>query len=118
MILTKEKIGILKELRSLLYQIKPEEFDMGVFLEDVNTRKKCGCVGGYLYWFILNQDLDDCALFFNSHPFKGIAYVFDTGWDIKTPLVEFIFSKEWKYFDNTVEGAIGRLSAVIDGLRF
>lgn len=31
---------------------------------------------------------------------------------------EFLFSTEWFDFDNTVEGAIGRLDAVIEGLRF
>ena len=37
---------------------------------------------------------------------------------IGSAMLDFLFHANWANYDNTVEGAIGRIDAVLDGLRF
>ena len=96
----------LKKLRSYFASgewKKNGRFDMKDFWDD---ETKCGCLIGHSMKF-LNLSSED--------------YV--EGMDIygEMPLSDmwkFLFSARWASYDNTVEGAIGRIDAVIDGLKF
>ena len=98
-------IKILKELRDFLYSEeykKHGSFDMENYLICGVERKCYYCLAGFLrYIFKIEHERDVIG-----------------GCSGGDPLWDFLFSEEWKKYDNTVEGAIGRLDAVIDGLRF
>ena len=98
----KETLTELKKLRDYFESGEYKKnggFDMN-YLWDSN--QKCGCVYGHYERFIHNKNNLLSNSFFNQFDY----YLFC-----------FLFSDEWKHYDKTLEGAIGRIDSVLDGLR-
>ena len=76
--------------------------------DDFYTELPCGCVMGHAHKKFKGViELND------NEEYVSAAY----GLDCVSSLFEFLFSASWHSYDNTVEGAIGRIDAVLDGLR-
>ena len=104
--LVKRRLNLrgLRRLRDYLASHKWEEwtrFDMGEYCVGPVGSMKCRCVIGIC--------IEKYPKVNKESPF-GIRHRGD--------LWTFLFSSDWDFYDNTVEGAIGRIDAVLDGLRF
>ena len=109
-VIPKKTLQELKKIRDFLEEGEWQAeytFSMDRYLLREPRKKPCGCVHGlaevhemltpgrqwsyYLYWNPKGLTVDECI---------------------------FIFDGQWSAYDNSPEGAIGRIDAVIDGLRF
>ena len=100
--MTKETLTELKKLRDYFESGEYKNhghFHMGYFW---CSKTKCGCSYGHYEMFIGDEQKAE-ELFVNVMSFA---------------LYCFLFSDEWQDYDNTVECAIGRIDAVLAGLRF
>ena len=94
--MTKKQLKELKKLRDYMASYEWQKlggFNMGGVWSDSG---KCGCL-----------------IHYKKH--SGARLI---GIECNTPMGEFLYACEWEHYDNTVEGAIGRIDAVLDGLRF
>ena len=73
-----------------------------------NYHERCGCVLGHAKHSVV----------FRKTPFHRRVSKTLFGIPVYDGLWDFLFSSDWVDYDNTPEGAVGRLDAVIDGLRF
>ena len=114
--LNKKHINNLKSLRDYMLSGEWEEeygFNMNSLEsidkdEQLKTRS-CRCLLGHA------KNMDE----FKNHKLDiSIVTAEDFIMDPGNCLWEFLFSVEYDYFDRTVTGAIGRIDAVIEGLRF
>ena len=107
------KINIknLKKFRNYLISGKWKKvggFDMSCIW---NNYFNCGCVLGHA------QRSDIFGITPEVGKISSTLFSIHGG-TLHSNLWEFLFSSFWYDYDNTVEGAVGRIDAVIDGLRF
>lgn len=119
----------LKKLRKYLAEnITQKKFDMldyrGRHNHSIISFRNCGSVGCMVGWlpFALREN--------NQSTFNNYKNIFTKGFDwdnylkyktnieLDSELGEFLFDSEWAEYDNTLEGALGRLDFVIDNPNF
>lgn len=76
--------------------------------EDTDSGRPCGCVLGHAYFALYNKSSHECYF---SLCYKKLGCLNES-------TLDFLFDGCWAKYDNTVEGAIGRIDAVINGLKF